>query len=573
MNMRKFSIVAAATSAVLAGAGIASAAPLQLVIKNTDAVPSIAGASWAASSPFVQSSIDNAGNVAFRATLLTGAGGVTSADSTTAWYGAPGSLSMWARTNNALTGVPGILPTAFNMSNIGLSGNGQLYFSSNTAAPSGYIAIGTAAGGFNLVARNGDVLPGMGGAAINSNPGQSLGYYYTNSAGQTLVYSSLNTTPASAGVWVGSAGNLQPVYQTGQAVAGLPAGGTPKNAPNGMINGNGSFYGSFLMNNVTGSIDQNNNEMLTTRPFGSSTLTPIAREIDAAPGCGGALYLRGLFDAGLGLEFSVFNTGIGNYNNAGHAIYSTGLEGAGVTSANNSAMFYYDGTNAQLLRRRGDTTTPVAGAQLNLNSATVLSAKLNNNDQVAWTTSLISGTGGVTSSNDAVLLRTQLGSASDNLIAREGSNVSATPGALFGSSFSNLVQNNAGEIVFSTTLADDPNDPNNNVTTSNDLALFSWDPNNGLSLVAREGDDLTSIGINMTLTGSWLSMNTNANTEGGAFALSDTGWLTFRVTGTANSGFTDTSAIVRTLIVPEPASLGLIALLAPVVGGRRRRRC
>ena len=45
-----------------------------------------------------------------------------------------------------------------------------------------------------------------------------------------------------------------------------------------------------------------------------------------------------------------------------------------------------------------------------------------------------------------------------------------------------------------------------------------------------------SIGVNMTLTGSWLTMNTNANVEGGAFALSDTGLLTLRATGTALAG-------------------------------------
>jgi hypothetical protein len=140
-----------------------------------------------------------------------------------------------------------------------------------------------------------------------------------------------------------------------------------------------------------------------------------------------------------------------------------------------------------------------------------------------------------------------------------------------GGSFNNLVQNNAGQLVFSTTLLDDPNDSDNNVTTSNDLALFSWDPNAGLSLVAREGDSLASIGLNMTLTGSWLSMNTNPNVEGGAFALSDTGWLTFRVSGTPLNGFTDSAGIVRTQIVPEPASLGLLALLSPLAMRRRRR--
>jgi hypothetical protein len=571
MNMRdSFIVLAAAVSASLMS-NMASGAGLELVVKNTDAVPSIAGAAWATSTPFSAASIDDAGNVAFRASLLAGTGGVTATDNTTAYYGAPGSLSLFARTGNPGPGLPGVNVTSFNVSNIGVSGNGQIYFAGATAAPNGYAAIGTVAGGFTKVARNGDVLPGVGGVAISSNPAQGLNYFYANNAGQSAIYATL-TGGTSSGLWIGNGANLQLAFQTGQPHAGLPTGGTPKGAGVTMINGSATLFSSFLMNNVTGSIDQNNNEMLTTLPFGGSSFTTIGREGDAAPGCGGATYLRGLFDPGLGLEFSVFNAQVGNFNNAGHAIYSTGLEGTGVVAGNNSAMFYYDGSSAQLLRRRGDTTTAVlGGAVLNFNSSTALSARLNNNDTMVLPTSLITGTGGVTTSNDSVLLRTQLGSSSDDLIAREGSNVSVAPGALFGNGYSTLLQNNAGQIVFSNTLTDDPNDPNNNVTTSNDLALFAWDPNAGLSLVAREGDSLASIGLNMTLTGSWLSMNTNPNVEGGAFALSDSGWLTFRASGTALAGFSDTSGIVRTQIVPEPASVGLLALLSPLMMRRRRR--
>ncbi len=172
------------------------------------------------------------------------------------------------------------------------------------------------------------------------------------------------------------------------------------------------------------------------------------------------------------------------------------------------------------------------------------------------------------STNNSAPATTTRASSVETLSARKGVNVPITPGALFGR-FSTLMQNNAGQIVFSTTLTDDPNDPNNNVTTANDLALYAFDPVLGLMQVAREGDSLAAIGINMTLTGSWLTMFTTANAEGGANALSDNGWLTFRVTGTALAGFTDTAAIVRTQL-PSPGTSALLAggLLALL---RRRR--
>jgi hypothetical protein len=554
--MKTSTLVAFAVAAASLVSSTTHAAPLQLVVKNTDPTGIAGGATWATSNPFLNPSIDNSGNVAFRATLQTGVGGVVSTDNTTAWYGAPGSLTLFARTGNPGPGLPGVNITAINPASFGLSPNGTLQFAGSTAAPNGYVATGTVSGGFSKVARNGEVLPGVGGVAISGSPA-SLAYHFVNNAGQTLAFASLASTPASSGLWVGNGANLQLAYQTGQSYAGLPAGGTPNGVSVAMINGSGSLYVSFLMTNA-GAINSTNNEALTTLPFGSSTFTVIAREGDVAPGGGGATYI----DVGPvppNPEFSTFTATNGNYNNLGHSLFSVGLEGTGVTTSNDAALYYYDGTAVQLLRRRGDLTTAVGGASLALNSGVAFNARLNNNDNVAWSTALTTGVGGVTSSNDAVLLYTQLGSSSDTLVAREGSAVPVVAGALFGTSFSNLLQNNANQLVFSTTLLDDPNNANDNVTISNDLALFSWDPVSGYSLIAREGDNLSSIGINMTLTG--INIFNTANTEGGAYALTDNGWFTFRAAGTALSGFTDNAAIVRTQItqIPEPGTLAMLA--------------
>src|SRR5262245_59591982 len=117
-----------AVAAALLVSSTTHAAALQLVVKNTDSTGIAGGATWATSSPFLNSSIDLSGHVAFRATLQSGVGGVTTSDNNTAWYGAPGSLNLYARTGNPGPGLPGVNITSINPSNMGLSPNGTLQF-------------------------------------------------------------------------------------------------------------------------------------------------------------------------------------------------------------------------------------------------------------------------------------------------------------------------------------------------------------------------------------------------------------------------------------------------------------
>lgn len=566
MSRKNATLITTSLAALLASAGSAHAA-LELVIKNTDTVPGIGGVAWAASSMFQPPSIDSTGRVGFRGTLLTGTGGVTSSNNATMWYGGPGGLGLVARTGEQAPGLPsGNNQLGFNSQNLPLSPNGNMWFGGTTTAPSGYIATGTF-GGLTKVARNGETLPGAS-AALNLNPASTSSYTNINNTGQTAISGSM--VGNISGMWVGNSSNLELAFLAGQTYTGLPSATTIKSVQTAyMINGSGAYYSGLIMNN-TGGFTSNDNEYLVTRAFGGTGFNVLAHEGDAAPGAGGATYLRGLFNSILNNDDSVFFIGTGNFNNTGHAVYSTGLEGTGVTAANNAAVFYHDGASAQMFRRRGDAFGPISGATYAFNNTQAFNIRLNNNDELVMNASLTVGAGGVTSSNDSVLVRSTLGSAADTLLAREGSAVPITAGALWGTSFGTILQNNAGQIVFSTTLLDDPSNPNDNVTTANDLALYSWDPVLGLSLIAREGDVLSSIGINMTLTGSWLGMFTSANADGGANAFADNGWLSFRVSGTALPGFTDNTAIVRTQIIPAPgAAFGLL------IGGAtllRRRR-
>lgn len=553
-------------------ASVANAGPnLELVMKNSDIVPGIAGVSWATGTgQFQGSSVDNAGNVAFRGTLLTGTGGVTSSNNSVMYYGTPGSLNLFARTGFQAPGLAaGVNSTSFQTQTISMAPNGTIWYGGNlSVAPSGYIATGTY-NSLTPVARNGDVLPGVT-SPLNSSPASSTGAAYINNAGQTVIFGGMADN--SSAMWVGGPGTLQRVFRRGEGDAGLPTGTTINQTAGFLLNGGGSVMTSVSMNNNAGlGIVYGNNEVVAFRPWGGSSLNVIAREAEPAPGLGaGVFYPSSVFDPGLGFDPTSFNFGPGNYNNAGQALFSSSITGASVTpNVDDAVLFYNDGVNTMPLRRRNDATTAVPGAALNVTNSEATRARLNNAGQVAWTTTLRTGIGGVTSANASVLLTTSLGSSTDALIARQGSNVPVLPGALFGT-FSNLLQNNLGQLIFSTTLTDDSLDPNNNISTANDLALFSFDPDLGLSLIAREGDVMSSIGLNMTLTGSWLTMNNLANSEGGAFAFSDSGWLTFRATGTALSGFTDTAAIIRTRVLPTPGTGALLMTGLAVVARRRR---
>jgi hypothetical protein len=565
MNTRNASVVlVAAVSAMLAGNNVANAG-LELVIKNTDAVPGISGAAWNTSTPFQTPSIDTNGDVGFRGTMLVGTGGVLSTDNSTMYHGAPGGLSLFARTGNQAPGLPaGVLSTGFQTQNVSMSPNGTVWYGGATSAPSGYVATG-APGSLTKVARNGDVLPGSA-LAISGSPSSSTGYSSVNNAGHTIIACSF-TGGASLGVWVGNGANLNMAYQTGVTYSSLP-NATVKSPAGYSINGTGALLSDIVLNNNAGAgVDDNNNQVLAIMPFGGTNFNVIAREFDVAPGTGGANYQRAFLQPPpLSFEGAAFTFGNGNFNNGGNGIYSAGLEGTGVVTANNAAIFSHDGTTSQLFRRKGDAVSSIAGATYTFDTSAAFQARLNNNDTVAWWSRLTQG-GDVTSANDTVLSRTSLGSASDTLIAREGS-ASVVPGALWGTNFSDIMQNNADQIVFTSILLDDPNDPNNNVTAANDQGIFAWDPNMGMAMIAREGDSLASIGINMTVTS--INLFNAANADGGANALSDNGWLTFRVSGTALAGFTDTSAIVRTQ-VPEPTSAIALFVAGGLMALRRRR--
>jgi hypothetical protein len=513
---------------------------LEKVIVNTDPVPTVAGAQWLSSQAFSWGeSIDQNGNVAFEGSMASGPGGVTPNDHYIVYYGQPGNLQCLARTisNVNAPGLPGVQLYVFQSTNIiPLSGNGNLWVGGQTPNPNGYIATGPF-GNMQKVVRRNDVLPG--GATATAIPSSTTPYPLVNSNGQTAFVGPTATT----GVYVGGPGTLQLAWKTGVQYASLGSNSFSAVGNVCLMNGQGTVSCTGIANG----------EVLFTRAWGASdgVFNVMARSGDVAPGCGGATYVTS--------ANTVFTQVPGNFNNQSHSIFSCGLAGAGVTTTNNAAVWYNNGSSTTLFRRSGDVSTAVPGGATYTMSPAGYEAghmRLNNNDQVAWIATFKQAVGGVDATNDSAIVRTTLGSATDTLLARKGdpvrdpaSGAVIVPGALYGG-FDTLEQNNRGQIIFRAVLVDDSNDPNNDVVAGlNDLALFAWDPARGLMLVSRRGDDLLSLGISFTVDDiTTPSTASNASSaEGGSYVFTDNGWLTFAIS-TSNTGTLDNSAIMRTRI-------------------------
>ncbi|MEO0993584.1 MAG: choice-of-anchor tandem repeat NxxGxxAF-containing protein, partial [Pseudomonadota bacterium] len=132
-----------------------------------------------------------------------------------------------------------------------------------------------------------------------------------------------------------------------------------------------AFRGTLTGSGVTGA----NNEGL----FTSSGL--VVREGDAAPGTGGAVF------AGFGAP---------SLNDMGEILFGAGLAGPGVTGANNSALFLWDGIRApSLLLREGSVLDLGGGDQRTVNRLEITSNAFNNDREVVFTAGFTDASQGI----------------------------------------------------------------------------------------------------------------------------------------------------------------------------------
>lgn len=252
-----------------------------------------------------------------------------------------------------------------------------------------------------LIARDGDPAPGLP-AGVNYS---TLDRPVLNDAGHaafatTLTGASVTSLNDSA-IFAGAPAAPQLVARTGNVAPGTPVGVNylafaPFHAPT-LNNIDQVAYSAFLTG--SGVTDANNAAI-----YAGALVAPqlVARTGDAAPGMPA------------GVSYSSLSNPPA-LNNNGHVVYGVSLAGAGVTNANNTAIYSGPVDAVQPVVRGGDTAP---GTPAGVNYLSVGPAAINDAGQLAYIASLTGS--GVTFSNDFALFAYHP-TLDGVLIVREGS--------------------------------------------------------------------------------------------------------------------------------------------------------
>jgi hypothetical protein len=317
---------------------------------------------------------------------------------------------------------------------------------------------------------------------------------------------------------------------------GVAFTGTPRMSLTGTI-----LFGSSLWDVSGASITASNDTALYVGIPGYWQI--LAREGDAAPGAGGATYAQ---------SFNSMTQGATSVNQAGQALFSSTLAGAGVTAANDAAWFAGIPGSVQMVFRKGDLGP--GGEQI---SSIGFQPQMNALGQAVIDIVLLTGSGAVpvTTANDKALVLYTPGTGLAPLL-REG-DPSPVAGAVHGApngSWSNSTGPNAfnaaGELLINSNLI-------GAVTAGvNDVALVKVSQN-GQTLVARRDDPAPGV------SGARLNAIYSAGVQ-----LDDSGRVAFQSTLVgAGIGASNDSGIWTGL----PGSLVLVARegdVAPGAGGQ-----
>jgi hypothetical protein len=277
---------------------------------------------------------------------------VTSANEEAIYAGSPGSPQIAARLGDVAPGTGLAYSQLFNPK---LNDLGQIAFRAtldvNDLVPDDAIFAGSP-GSVQLVARKGAAAPGMAAGVtynfLSTDP-------TTNDAGQIAYVADL-TGPGITGtnsrvMYLATIGSPTPVpviaARRGDQAPGAPTGVRYNNflrAPSINDAGGIAFVSELFGTGVTTS-------NLRAIFAGSPLTTPsgvqmLARDGQAAPGTPAGVTFSGL--GGSQLDQVAIN-------NRGQIVFSAGLVGTGVTTANGSGLFAYDpAAGIRLILRRGD---------------------------------------------------------------------------------------------------------------------------------------------------------------------------------------------------------------------------
>jgi hypothetical protein len=318
------------------------------------------------------------------------------------------------------------------------------------------------------VALTGQQAPGMptgisfGGFETNRN-------VVLNDQGQVTFGAFLSGTSAGASKWSEGLGTLSLVALEASAAPGTPAGVNFAGVAgsNHILNNSGqSAFASPLAG--SGVHSSNDHGIWLGTP---TNLALVARKGDQAAGAPAGVNYA---------DFVLLNaTKILELNDAGQVAFGASLTGSGVTSVNDSGIWFGTPTNLTLAAREGDqapgTPTGIQFAAVNLTPPA-----LNNAGHVAFSGSLTGS--GVNTSNDTAIWSSGTGLLT--LVAREGDPAAGTPpGVNFGGLARRPALNSVGQTAFIGDLV------GAGVDAGNDTGM--WRGNSGnLTLLAREGSQV-----------------------------------------------------------------------------------
>lgn len=294
------------------------------------------------------------------------------------------------------------------------------------------------AGGMQLLAREGDLVPGLssgeiyGGLDTSSN--QS---FLINESGTVVIRNQmvLNTGGVTASndaiLLVGTPGNMQVFLREGDVWAGTTTTGevldrmsTNNQFPTGATNLNQAGQIAhdlhFLVGTGTNPVTATNDRAIAVWTGGTDVI--IARENDQAPSLPAGTVFTDV-SAFVGFA-SIAQNG---FNKSGTVFFSANVSGGGTTTANDQAIYLGSIAGLTLVHREGDPAPASLGAGVNFGTTNNSSMFLNDAGQIAFFASL---TGSVTTADDTAMFLGTPGNLT--VVARENDVVTALPPSVNG---------------------------------------------------------------------------------------------------------------------------------------------
>jgi hypothetical protein len=478
--------------------------------------------------------LNNAGQVAFTASLLEGAGGVTNTNRLGLWLGGAGSLGMVARTGDQAPGTPiGAVYSAFPTLN--LNDAGQMAFAALLQTGSGSVdqdndegIWSNGSGSLQMIARSGNQAQGLPSGVVYESffPGLGLSL---NNAGQVAFKTILRpfqnggvTFDNWEGLWSEGSGNLELVARQGDQAPGMPPGVTFSELGGFRLNDSGQI----VLNNDLDTGGEFNTGVWLLGPGGTGLISLRSDPVPGEPASTTYWNLSGSFDdAGQLVQTATVLRDVDGTSQVDWSIWHVTPSGL--------APLVQDGTPAPGLP---------TGTMFDNSVGSINKFRLRDPNLVAFETTyspaLIGSNKGIWAGDPADL----------SLIALGAEHAPGTPNNAIFLSFDSLSLNQGGQVAFSATLALF----RGGVTSTNNEGIWATDPQGQLTLIVREGELFEVAPGDLRMVDAI-----------GGGPINDAGTLALSL------HFSDGTSGIFTATVPEPGALTLIVLGFPALLRRR----